>query len=283
MSTPDTRKTRAFVWNLISYIFSVVGTINLFGEIGTLSLADWMSNVLEAYRLLIHPFVEYVSWPLQLLFNIKFDSWHKDIVVVAFFFVDRFVADIVGIVAKDFFHSPPPSMESFRDPLVERYRWLRCWVVFSIVWDRKILRPIRKKAKWLTVVLKKLFTLLAVVAILKIALIAGPPTIDPTLPNWAPILWFFLAMYSIPILVGTWGLFGSMVYLVGYLLRSVFWIVSTIIHSAIKKRCPSKPEFNLKLTSADFYTLVWRQLKFDFAFTCLFLIVIGLNYSLLNK
>ena len=42
-------------WSFIGLVFSILGTISLFGELGVITFSEWLNNVIDAYQLLVYP------------------------------------------------------------------------------------------------------------------------------------------------------------------------------------------------------------------------------------
>lgn len=242
-----------------------------------------------AAGLIVDPIVSVLLLPISKLFNYNFSLLQKDVFVVGFFIMDRFVSDILETILLS---------KNIRDPRPFPYSYLRKNIyknnkklkkIFSLLflWERKLEVYVRNRL--LTEILKKS---IAVILPAALAIKLGPPTdlekLALDISNiHGPFILLFSIIYFIPILPAVAFIFYSFFDAVSFIICNLFYMCKYIFFYIIndKYRLSSGlafKGFSISESAKELFNLTVKQVKFNLTFTALFFLIIGLNYKYLN-
>ncbi len=278
------------VWSSVGLFFTVTSIISLFGELGEITLSEWLENFLEAYRIFVALVLDFVLYPVKQVFDFSLSATEKDILVIGFFFVDRLLADMMltflaGIEGVKINKYPK---EIFRSKLLLRYRAARRLLLRYFLVANGAKRVL--SGHYVTLILRKVLAVGVPVWIITgdaASFILGMLAAHQE----DYIYLFFLFMFIVPIfcmffyvLLAAIGIFQFFIFGFAYvvaLLCSVFLPVFTELRQILLRKCKT-----MKVVSDEgvlFFKLSMRQMKFNLTFTMVFLLIIGFNYKYLSN
>lgn len=270
------------LWHFVCTFLTVISLINLFGEIGTLELSDWLANVTEAYRKVVYPVVDFITWPFSHWLNIQFDPWKKDMVVILSFFMNRYISDFVSIELADVM-SPANGRSSYSRS-VRGYRlfnktWLGRFYVRTCAFERKIALFAKKHRRVLHAVFAKLLTIFVLVAfVFGVRELPDFSSFGGNDHEYAELVFFFLCLFLIPALFVVFLLIGFFLACVRYLVDILFFSVQQLLMRKPSSDQSVFPKFK-HTASKSRYTLLKKQVVFNLQFIVVFMAFIGVNYK----
>ena len=252
-------------WPFIGLVFSILGTISLFGELGVITFSEWLGNVIKAYQLLVYPLFKLIFSPLLGFLDLDIDPWEIDLIIVIFFFLNRFLADMVAYEFMQFFKSNAPPGKKRRFVLGVKTRPLRRACVYFYKLERKL-------SRYNVITLSVMRNLILLSALILLAKAFSDIEISrPEKIEVHHIVTFFIALYIFPLFSLAKVIFALAVGGVIYLLKYSLYI-GGVVH---------KPTFEYSKLFPELETLK-SQALFCFQFTFGFLLIIGFNYKYLQ-
>lgn len=264
---------KLFGWESASIIFSVFGTISLFGEIGVITFSQWLANVVEAYRHFVHPIFRFISEPLMRILDLRILPWQIDCILVIYFFVNRFIADMIVCNIL----SPSNITEYDRKRLRKiLFYWNSRRIRRILIWAYAMDKRYRDNWHLISSIVRNLILFFALCFLVYVFSDVDVSYKEDEYEVYHIVL-FFMALYMFPIFVGLQIVLifagESTLFVIAY----AMYILRLPLISKIASR---KPKFTPKFKVE--YQLFLKQINFDAKFTVFFLFLIGLNYRFLG-
>nr|VFK81095.1 MAG: hypothetical protein BECKSD772D_GA0070982_12194 [Candidatus Kentron sp. SD] len=180
-------------WSFMGLVFSILGTISLFGELGIITFSEWLNNVIDAYQLLVYPLFKLIFSPLLTVLDLDIDPWEIDLIVIVFFFLNRFLADMVAYAFLQILKNDTPAKKQRSFILGVKYRSARRILVYLYKLEGKL----SKYNIIMLAIIRNLVLLSALILLTKI--FSGIEVSRPERVEVLHIVIFFAALYVFPL------------------------------------------------------------------------------------
>lgn len=270
------------LWHVAGIFLTVISVINLFGEIGTLELSDWLANVTEAYRKVVYPVVDFITWPLTHWLHIQFDPWKKDMVVILSFFMNRYVSDFVSIQLADMMS--PANGRSNYSRKVRSHRLfnntrLGRFYVRTCAFERRMALFAKKHRRVIHAVFTKLLTVCVLVAfIFGIRELSDVDLFGENEYEYTELVFFFFCLFVIPAVFAFLLLANLLMSCCRYLIKILCFLVRKLLVRSSSSRRIAFPAFRHSAHRGH-CKLLKKQMLFNLQFIALFMVFIGVNYK----
>lgn len=226
--------------------------------------------------------------PLKDFLGLRLDPWVKDVLVVIFFFFNRFLSDFAYLQLRTLFVPDQPisnySVTFFRfaqkKPRFQRtLRTFAYFIKFIETVGASVSEFYQKHEVFIRFILVNGLTFFVVLLFAILLPEAGAPDLfQPNDPPAMKVAVFMVALYAFPLLT---GLGPILLYLSSHLkfsLQYTIWIIRRSLISSYKTVENPPPKFETFHSKLEFNLFI-TQLKFSFNVTLYLLLIIGLNYQ----
>ncbi len=83
-------------WVIINFCITVIGILSLFGHLGEITFHQWIERVIQSYRSIIYPIIDFFDF-----FSLNLSNGQKDIFALIFFVGNRYISVIFNKFKND--------------------------------------------------------------------------------------------------------------------------------------------------------------------------------------